>query len=448
MRRFAACDAAALATQALDAAERVGDAEVVRPRPDLAWPRARGDGRARRRARRPDPGRRRRSGRRGPPAGNASPCASSAAMSRSRAACRSATASPPERGLRIAESLGDRASEANMLVPPGDHRDQPAAARRGARSTPCGRSTAGRAAADERALATGLDGLKTAYLSLGDTSALTDVLAELKPLLRRQGDLFLQPWAEFEGAFLSVAAADRDQATAAVKTAISSITRAATPVGAWYTAHLGWLARLRGREDEGGRAGPPGHGADRTARAHLVEASSRAMLGGTRWRPATGTERSSCSSGACRRPAGRDRGVPAALPRSAGRRDRLAGPAGEAAALLEQAAIPAGGAWMFGLRGIPVCRRRPGSATATRNGPAQSSLRCWQSRSGSRGRRAGRRPSSSTAAPSPPAVGRQASRPRLARSRDRAGACARSGALALRVSVLRDARHRRSAGRS
>ena len=59
------------------------------------------------------------------------------------------------------------------------------------RSTrPRGRG-AGRAAADDQALATGLDGLKIAYLSLGESARLAEVLAELIPLVRRHGDLFL-----------------------------------------------------------------------------------------------------------------------------------------------------------------------------------------------------------------------------------------------------------------
>ena len=56
-------------------------------------------------------------------------------------------------------------------------------------------------------------------------------------------------------------------------------------------------------------------------------------------------------------------GLPAALRRSAGRRHRLAAMLGEAAGLLEQASIPDGGAWMLGLRGLPVARARPGWRT-------------------------------------------------------------------------------------
>src|SRR4029077_4505493 len=77
--------------------------------------------------------------------------------------------------------------------------------------------TAGRVGADEPAPAPGLDGLKTVYLSLGDIGALTCVLAELIPLLRRLRDPYLIQWAEFDNAFPAIAAADWAAAAAAMK---------------------------------------------------------------------------------------------------------------------------------------------------------------------------------------------------------------------------------------
>ena len=110
---------------------------------------------------------------------------------------------------------------------------------------------AGRVAADELALAMGLDGLKTAYLNLGDAASLAAVLAELGPLLRRRGDLFRLQWAEFDSAFLHVAAADWDRAAAAMESAVEVNQRGGYPRwDPWYVAHRGWLARLRGRDDE------------------------------------------------------------------------------------------------------------------------------------------------------------------------------------------------------
>ena len=77
------------------------------------------------------------------------------------------------------------------------------------------------------------------------------MLAELIPLLRRLGDLFLLQWAEFEGAFLAIAAADWERPPPPSRRPSSSTARSGYPhCAAWYTAHLGWLARLRGRDGE------------------------------------------------------------------------------------------------------------------------------------------------------------------------------------------------------
>ena len=298
MGRFAASDAAALATQAFDAAERVSDVEVsarallLRGRAHEATgaiaaaltdltqgadgARAAGDRRLEMLALRE--------------LGGDVPVSGGLPISY--------CAVHLERGLRIAESLGDRASEANMLsrlaIIAANQLRLDVALDYGLRGV-----AAGRAAADDRALAAGLDGLKTVYLNLGDTGALTDVLAELNPLLRRRGDLFLQQWAEFEGAFLSVAAADLEQATAAVKTAIKLNRQGGYPrLGTWFLAHLGWLARLRGREDKAVTLGRRAMELTEQYEHTWWQASSRAMLGGTLLaESATGTGRSSCSSG-------------------------------------------------------------------------------------------------------------------------------------------------------
>ena len=138
MGRFAASDAAALATQALDAGERVADAEVtaralvLRGRAHHAMgadaaaladltlgadhARAAGDRRLEMLALYE--------------LGTDIPVQRGLPISY--------YMSNLENGLRIAESLGDRASEANMLSQPRHHRGQPAAPRRGARSTACG----------------------------------------------------------------------------------------------------------------------------------------------------------------------------------------------------------------------------------------------------------------------------------------------------------------------
>ena len=155
-----------------------------------------------------------------------------------------------ERGLRIAESTGDRAIEADLLgrlaIIAANRLRLDEALDYGLRAV-----AAARASADSRALAAALDGLKIAYLSLGDVQGLGGVLAELNPLLRRLGDMFRLQWAEFESAFPFIAAARWDEASAAMQTALEVNRRGGYPhCAVWYTAHLGWLARLRGQDDD------------------------------------------------------------------------------------------------------------------------------------------------------------------------------------------------------
>jgi DNA-binding SARP family transcriptional activator len=153
-------------------------------------------------------------------------------------------------GLAIAESLGDRASQAELLgrlaIVATNRLQLDVALDLGMRAV-----TTARMAADEQALATGLDGLKIARLCLGDLDGFGAVLTELEPLVRRHRDLFRLQWAEFESAFLPFAAADWDRAEARIQAAILTNQRSGYPACvAWYTAHLGLLARLRGRAEE------------------------------------------------------------------------------------------------------------------------------------------------------------------------------------------------------
>jgi tetratricopeptide (TPR) repeat protein len=154
------------------------------------------------------------------------------------------------RGLRLAELLGDQAAAADLLarlaVIATNRLQFDLALDYGQRA-----AAAGRAACDEHALAAGLDGLKTAHAYLGHTDALATVLDELEPLLRRQGDLFRLQHAVFESAFVPMAAGEWDQATAAVESAVEINERSGYPHwAASYVIHLGWLARLRGRDEE------------------------------------------------------------------------------------------------------------------------------------------------------------------------------------------------------
>jgi len=254
-----------------------------------------------------------------------------------------------ESGLRIAESLGDRASEANFLsrlgVIAANRLQLDAALGYGLRAV-----AAGRAGADEQALADGLDGLKTACLSLGDTRALAEVLAELTPLLRRRGDLFLLQWAEFEGAFLAVAAADWDRATAAIETAIEVNRASGYPhCTAWYMTHLGWLARLRGRDDEAIAVGRRAVDLCEQHEHHWWQAATLTMLGDTLL--VSGDRAGAVTLYEEGLAAARKSGMEAYLLRCAAPLATATGSSAvlaEAADWLEQAGIPDGGAWMLG----------------------------------------------------------------------------------------------------
>ena len=349
MRRYAASDAGTLATQALDAARRAGNAEagaralVVRGRAreaagahDIALAdltkgasaaRAAGDRRLEMLALRE--------------LGGDVPV--------SRGLPITYYASNLQSGLRIAESLGDRASEADLLsrlaIIAANRLHLDEALRASLRAV-----TAARASADDRALAAALDGLKLAYLSLGDLAGLAGVLAELTPLLRRLDDLFRLPWAEFEAGFLSVAAADWDRAAAAFETAVEVNRRGGYPhCAAWYVAHLGWLARLRGRDGEALALGRQAVALTGEHQHTWWRAAACAMLGGTVLR--TGDRAAAIGLFERGLAAAGEAGVEAYLLRCAaplaaatGSRTALT----DASRLLEQATIPAGGAWLPG----------------------------------------------------------------------------------------------------
>jgi tetratricopeptide (TPR) repeat protein len=176
------------------------------------------------------------------------------------------------------------------------------------------------------------------------------VLAELEPLLRRQGDLFLLPWAVFERGFLAIAAADWEQATAATEAAIELNQQAGYPHWkAWYLAHLGWFARLRGRQDEALGLGRQALDLSERHEHSWWKASACAMLGGTLL---LGGDREG-AIGLFERglAAAQHAGLEAYLLRTAAPLAAATGSPAvleEAAGLLERASIPADGAWMLG----------------------------------------------------------------------------------------------------
>jgi DNA-binding SARP family transcriptional activator len=349
MARFAASDAAALASQALEAAERARDGEVAARALVLR-------GRAREAA--------------------GAHAAALADLTRGAAGARAAGdrrlemlalrelggdvpvsrglpityySANLEGGLRIAESLGDRASEADLrsrlAIIAANRLQFDVALEHGARAL-----AAGRAAADKQALAAGLDGLKISYLSLGDIRSLRAVLAELEPLLRGLGDLFRLQWSEFESAFLSIAAADWDAAAAAIEEAIGLNRRAGYPhCAAWYLANLGWLARLRGRDSEAIAVGRRALSLTEQHEHSWWEAAACSMLADTL--VLTGDRAGAVELYERGMAAAQESGVEAYLLRSAA---PLAAATGSRAVLadasgwLERASIPAGGAFILG----------------------------------------------------------------------------------------------------
>jgi DNA-binding SARP family transcriptional activator len=347
MRRHTASDAIALSTQALEAAERGGNAEararslVVRARAreaagandaaladlteGLAGARAAGDRRLEMLVLRH----------------LGSDFSAMRGLSRA--------TSHVETGLRIAMSLGDRASEADLLarlaIIAGFRLRLDAALEYARRAV-----AAGRAAAAEHALAAGLDALKIACLNVGDAQGLATVLAELTPLLRRLDDVARLQWAEFETAYLYIASADWDKAEAAMQTGLEVNRRGGYPSYApWYTMHLGWLARLRGRDDEALTLGRQALDLIERHKHLWGEATACAKLGttlqltGDRAEAIKLFERGLAAAEAgggeanllrCAAPLADATGSPVVL--------------ADADRLLEQASIPAGSAWVFG----------------------------------------------------------------------------------------------------
>ncbi len=154
-----------------------------------------------------------------------------------------------EAALRIAESLGDRVMQPELLsrmAVVNTNRlkfvDALRFAQRGVDGS--------RGDDDPRALAIALDGLKTVYAYLGDIDGLMPVVAELEPLLRRQNDQWRLQWLVFESAFEPLAAGRFDDALALVDVALQ-LNRASGYVSyeAWFLAHLGWMHRLSGDLD-------------------------------------------------------------------------------------------------------------------------------------------------------------------------------------------------------
>ena len=169
MGRYAASDAAALATQALEAGERVADAEVSARALVLRGRAHQAIGRRCRRAGRPDPGRRPRPHGRRPAARDARPVRTRQRRPGLSAACPSATTCPIWR-TDCGSPSRSGTGPARRTCSPGSPSSRPTGCTSMWRSTTaCGRWRPDARPRDDHALAAGLDGLKIAYLSLGDT---------------------------------------------------------------------------------------------------------------------------------------------------------------------------------------------------------------------------------------------------------------------------------------
>jgi DNA-binding SARP family transcriptional activator/tetratricopeptide (TPR) repeat protein len=358
--RFAVTDSVALATQALEAAERAGDLEVaararvIRGRAHeavaavsaaltdfsegAAAARAAGDQRLEMLALRQLGG--------DVPVAHGMPT--------------SYCESHLTKGLRLAELLGDQAAAADLLARLAIiatntlHFDL--ALEYGQRAV-----AAGRTARDDQALAAGLDGLKTAHAYLGHVGPLAGVLDELEPLLRRQDDLFRLQHAVFESAFVPLAAGHWDQAIAAMESAIEINRRSGYPHwAAPYVTHLGWLARLRGRDGEaislGRRAVRLSEANDHPWGGALACATLGVTLlaGGSRAEAIELFERGHATAGQDGAEAYRLHCL-APLAEATGSPDVLA----EAGRLLAGARLPAGDAWVLGYEAyLSIARAR------------------------------------------------------------------------------------------
>lgn len=159
------------------------------------------------------------------------------------------------RGLRLAEQLGDRGAEANLLgwlaVLDCNQLRFADAARHGRQA-----HEAAVASGDETAMLAALDARKTIHAYLGEVTELSAVLDEMEPRVRRAGDLYLLQWCVFESAFPQLAAGRWVIAADLLDEAIRINVRSGyTGYTAWFVAHRGWLARLSGQTAEALRLG-------------------------------------------------------------------------------------------------------------------------------------------------------------------------------------------------
>ena len=254
------------------------------------------------------------------------------------------------RCLQLAESLGDRGIEADVLgrltVLRSSSLDFAEARRwRAARSLGARRPTT------PRAHAHGLDAVKTAAAYLGLAPSWRRSCEELEPLLRRLGDLWMLQWAVFESCVVPLAAGDDGAALDRIEAALRDLpAQRLHPLRAVLRRPPGLGApagRADGRRPAGGS---PRRGPGRGAPAHLVvDDRGRAVRAARCSRSANGrTGRRPNWPGRGRRGRAGRRDVPAPLPRSAGRGTGDPAVLARADALLRGIRVPEGCAWLLG----------------------------------------------------------------------------------------------------
>ncbi|GIF77482.1 ATP-binding protein [Asanoa siamensis] len=247
--------------------------------------------------------------------------------------------------LGLAEQLGDRGAQAGLLgwlaVLSSNQLQFVEALSYGRRAREAARGAGG------PALAAAYDGLKTAYAYLGEVADLSALLAELEPLVRRAGDLWLLQWCRFEAAFPHLAAGRWADAAACVEEAMTINARSGDRgYAAWYLAHLGWIARLDGRRADALELGRQASTMD----SHAWFAAAVAALHGTtlveygdpaaavpvleRGLEVSGSHRTLAYRLRCLAPLAEATGSPALLD--------------EADSLLRAVVAPPGAAWLYG----------------------------------------------------------------------------------------------------
>jgi tetratricopeptide (TPR) repeat protein len=171
---------------------------------------------------------------------------------------------PLHRCLQLAESLGDRVTEVDILdrltvlcVSRLDFTEAFACAERALRTA--------RSNGQEDALVLALDAAKTAHAYLGEVDELAEIVAELEPMLRRSGDLYLLQWTVFESAFVPLAAGEYDAAHQLIEAAMDINRRSGyAPFEPYYLAYQAWIHRLAGDLDAATTTGARAVAAART----------------------------------------------------------------------------------------------------------------------------------------------------------------------------------------